>query len=186
MGYRSYPKEKIFEVLNWQKENNKNQLQTAEHFNLNRKTVSAWTKDYSYDELVSEFDIKMKAGTKQYTIEKKIPEGLKDQANDNLMRLSYITTGSLQMLSEWVDCKIKQVSKQGAESLKAYELDRMLRIVRDSSPYVMPAATDIEEDSVTLLQRVRNKLAESRESLERKRNLQIDGTLKDDKDELEG
>jgi len=46
--HKSYDKSTITKVLNYQKENNLSNLETAKKFNLSRNTVSAWKKKISY------------------------------------------------------------------------------------------------------------------------------------------
>lgn len=175
MGVRAYPKEKIFEVLKWKHDNKANQLQCAAEFNLNRKTIANWCKDYNYEELKTEFYFSMEKNSTKMTIEKKLPEGIKDQANANLTRLSSITTDSLIILQKWVSHKLWYIEKYGIENIKPYEIDKILKTIRDAAPYTIPAATDIDDESISLLESVRNKLAESRMQLEDKRMKAING-----------
>lgn len=42
--HRSYSRSDILSILNYQKKNNMNNIQLANHFNLSRNTVSKWKK----------------------------------------------------------------------------------------------------------------------------------------------
>lgn len=46
--HKSYDQSTIIKVLNYQKDNNLSNLETAKKFNLSRNTVSAWKKRVSY------------------------------------------------------------------------------------------------------------------------------------------
>lgn len=46
--HKSYDPSTISKVLNYQKENNLSNVETAKKFNLSRNTVSAWKKKISY------------------------------------------------------------------------------------------------------------------------------------------
>jgi len=46
--HKSYDSSTISKVLNYQKENNLSNVETAKKFNLSRNTVSAWKKKLSY------------------------------------------------------------------------------------------------------------------------------------------
>ena len=173
MARKPYPKEKIFEVLKWKHDNKRTQLECAAEFNLNRKTVANWCRDYSFEELKTEFNFSYEKNSSKVTIEKKLPEGIKDQANANLTRLSSITTDSLSILHKWIAHKLWYIEKYGVDKLKPHELDKILKTIKDAAPYTIPAATDIDDESVSLLESVRKNLAQSRMELEEKRNKAI-------------
>ncbi|WP_313611685.1 helix-turn-helix domain-containing protein [Chryseobacterium arthrosphaerae] len=42
--YKSYDKETILYILDYQKKNNLNNIQIARHFNMSRNTVTKWRK----------------------------------------------------------------------------------------------------------------------------------------------
>jgi len=173
MARKPYPKEKIFEVLKWKHDNKKTQLECAAEFKLNRKTVSNWCRDYNYEEMKSEFNFSYQQNSNKITVEKKLPDGIKDQANANLSRLSGITSTSLILLQKWVEHKLWYIEKYGIEKLKPFEVDKLNRIIRDASQYTIPSATDIEDEGISLVESVRNKLAQSRMELEERRNKAI-------------
>ncbi|WP_394665196.1 helix-turn-helix domain-containing protein [uncultured Chryseobacterium sp.] len=44
--HKSYDKETVFEILNYQKKNKLNNTQLAHHFNLSRNTITKWKKTF--------------------------------------------------------------------------------------------------------------------------------------------
>jgi hypothetical protein len=173
MGQKRYPEEKIFEVLNWMNVNGKTQLECAEHFNLNRKTVSAWLHKYNYEEMKAEFQLSYEKNSSHVVIERRLPVGIKEEANANLLKLSLITTDCLVILQKWITRKLNLINHDGIDSLKAYEVDKILRIVNSAAQYTIPMGVDLDENSTSLLETVRDNLAKSRLELETKRNKAI-------------
>lgn len=43
---KSYDKRTVLEILNYQKKNKMNNIQTAVHFNLSRNTITRWKKSF--------------------------------------------------------------------------------------------------------------------------------------------
>jgi hypothetical protein len=161
----------VVEVLDWKFMNNASQNRTAQRFNIDRRTIKSWEEKYDLEELKAEYCVRKDIASKVTVIERRVPENVKEMADNTLINLHNISFDVSHVLRNWVE-DIKElvaISDEGPKVLKPWQIDRLIRIQQNLAPYTVPTATGLVEDTTTLYETIKQKLGDTAENLRKQR-----------------
>lgn len=158
---------KVIEVLEYYDNTGESNLQIADKFNMDRKTVSSWKKKYNLTDLRQEFHYTKELGSKTTIITRNIPEEIKAEAEASLANVSTITLETSTLLKSWV-LKIKNEVEEKNGDMKTvdmWKIDRLIRLFKDTSIFTIPNSVvlDEKESNEQWFLKLQEKMAERKQ-----------------------
>ena len=176
-------KELTFRACEYQYNEGVNWNETAKHFDLLPRTLHRYRHKFPWQELKEEFTITKDLRSRQITVEKRIPEGVKRQADENLVKMSQLSYNATVVLSTWVETLIDKINSKdqeklnakgekylvrGIDTIKPQDLDRLIRISKDTSTLIIPQGTTVDETNNTQRTELVSQFSEARRLLDQK------------------
>ena len=156
---------------------------TARHFEMPERKLHRYKHKYPYEELKEQFTITKNLRTHQITIEKRLPEGIKQKADESLEVMSQLTYNSAIILHRWVENIVEIINEpdeekvnakgekyivKGIDKIQLRDIDRLIRISGSTSPFVLPQGTGLDETNKTQRTELISQFENARVLLEKK------------------
>lgn len=143
--------EEIAKILMWKKSKKASNLDTSARFGVSRNSVSNWMKKYDVDQLAKRYrviqEIDNEEGIKRERIERVVPAEVEILAGDITENFMSLGTKSCELLSKWLDKKLKQIDNPKTYGeISDSDINRTIKVIEAVTPYVVaPKSNETNE-----------------------------------------
>lgn len=163
-------KELMFRAYEHQFEEKATWGDTAKHLKVTVRTLYRYKKKYPYKALREEFAVVKDFKRREITIERRLPEEVRAQADASLMLMSQITHNAALILNKWVDSKLEIIKKKPKDILtfENVDLNRLERLLEKTAKFTTAQATGIDETEQSTRTELVSQFTEARKLLDQK------------------